>query len=132
MAKAICMSPQHPDSEANGERSAKLEGLPGPMYVKQGCVTAGRDDPRLSRTKRKRRDVGVVGDADGGGDGLVQSESGIAVDTDCGDHDDKLTSTPPPSSTVGHDALHKMLEEVQSQRRTCSNGESQQINHPQR
>ena len=53
VAKAICMSPRHPEGEANGERPSKLVSLPASMQVYQSLQTAMQEDPSKSRRERQ-------------------------------------------------------------------------------
>lgn len=56
IAKAICMSPRHPDGELNGERPLKLRTLPTSMQVEQAVLKAEREDPfHSSRAEKKDR-----------------------------------------------------------------------------
>lgn len=46
ISKAICLSPRHPDGEANGERPHRLDALPISMQVEQHLCKVEREDPR--------------------------------------------------------------------------------------
>ena len=53
IAKAICMSPRHPNGEANGDRPYKLRTLPNSMQTAQAVTKAEHEDPlKISRMNK--------------------------------------------------------------------------------
>ncbi len=54
IAKAICLSPRHPEGEAHGDRPFKLKAMPNSMQVEQAVLRAEREDPLEVSRIRKR------------------------------------------------------------------------------
>uniref|UniRef100_A0A7S1BDJ7 Uncharacterized protein n=1 Tax=Corethron hystrix TaxID=216773 RepID=A0A7S1BDJ7_9STRA len=95
-AKAICLSPRHPEGETHGERPFKLKAMPSSMQVEQAVLKAEREDPlEVSRCKRRShaKDDGIVSKND---DGIPSSNA----------HGDRVTK--------GKVAMDRILEKVRN------------------
>jgi len=96
VAKAICLSPRHPDGEANGERPFKLRALPTSMQVEQAVNKAQRENPLdISRCTKKDR---------------------VKEGNDCNNKDSNVTNIVNDGGvTKGRIAMNRILDKVQNE-----------------
>ena len=103
VAKAICMSPRHPDGEVNGERPFKLRTLPTSMQVHAAVSKAEREDPFDSSRAQKKERVK---------DSKDECESDCNAEKDGGDGDDNDNSL---ENAKGSTAMQRILCRVRSE-----------------
>lgn len=65
ISKAICLSPRHPDGEANGDRPYKLEAMPMSMQVEQHLCKVEREDPHQCSRNAKQLNSKLIVKNDG-------------------------------------------------------------------